>query len=216
MKKANLFNAEKRMSERVENFMYCIIWKEVINKRYKIERDKLEAKITFQFDLFAKAQTNEERELAQNNINALQEELATLMNKKKDQIEREATFTWTQNDNNLYNMYMIAEDTLGIRKAIRQWFAAYALVNIEGTTLENDILDSIKGKVSASGRNIIKSGGTQFTQKRKKNDILKTFYGKLAEHMLNAGTLKAQEIPDDIKNAYAKQGKKFKKTITEK
>ena len=47
MKKANLFNAEKRMSERVENFMYCIIWKEVINKRYKIERDKLEAKLRF-------------------------------------------------------------------------------------------------------------------------------------------------------------------------
>lgn len=43
-------------------------------------------------------------------------------------------------------MYKAAEDTLGIRKAIRQWFSAYALVDIEGTTLENDILSAIKGE----------------------------------------------------------------------
>lgn len=89
-------------------------------------------------------------------------------------------------------------------------------MDIEGTTLENDILSAIKGEKAANGRTIIKSGATQFTQKRSKGDVLKVFYGKLAEHMLAAGTLKAQEIPEDVKKAYAKKGKKSKKVVAEK
>lgn len=215
MRKANLFNAEKRMSERVENFMYCNVWKAVINDRYNAESEKIKAKLSFQFDVFAKASIDE-REPIQEKINVLQNELATLADKKKDQLERGFTFEYTQNDSNFYGMYKAAEDTLGIRKAIRQWFAAYALVDIEGTTLENDILSAIKGEKAANGRTIIKSGATQFTQKRSKGDVLKVFYGKLAEHMLAAGTLKAQEIPEDVKKAYAKKGKKSKKVVAEK
>lgn len=215
MRKANLFNAEKRMSERVENFMYCNVWKTVINTRYKAESDKIQAKLLFQFDAFAKA-TNNERDSIQEKINVLQKELTTLADKKKEQLERETTFEYTQNDNNFYGMYKAAENTLEIRKAIRQWFAAYALVDIEGTTLENDILEAIKGEKAANGRTIIKSGATQFTQKRSKSDVLKVFYGKLAEHMLAAGTLKAQEIPEDVRMAHAKKGKKSKKAVEEK
>ena len=215
MRKANLFSAEKRMAERVENFMYCNVWKSVINTRYKVESDKIQAKLLFQFDAFTKASIDE-REPIQEAINALQKELATLADKKKSQLERETTFDWTLNDNNFYGMYKAAENTLEVRKAIRQWFAAYALVDIEGTTLENDILESIKGEKAANGRTIIKSGATKFTQKRSKSDVLNVFYGKLAEHMLAAGTLKAQEIPEDVKKHYAKKGKKSKKVVADK
>lgn len=214
-KKINLFNAEKRMSERVENFMYCNVWKTVINTRYKVESDKIQAKLLFQFDAFAKA-TNNERDSIQEKINVLQKELTTLADKKKEQLERETTFEYTQNDNNFYIMYKAAENTLEVRKAIRQWFAAYALVEIDGTTLENDILEAIKGEKAANGRTIIKSGATQFTQKRSKSDVLKVFYGKLSEHMLAAGTLKAQEIPEDVRMAHAKKSKKSKKVVAEK
>lgn len=215
MRKANLFNAEKRMSERVENFMYCNVWKAVINDRYKAESENIKAKLSFQFDAFAKA-TNNERDSIQEKINVLQKELTTLVDKKKDQLERETTFEYTQNDNNFYIMYKAAENTLEVRKAIRQWFAAYALVEIDGTTLENDILEAIKGEKAANGRTIIKSGATQFTQKRSKSDVLKVFYGKLSEHMLAAGTLKAQEIPEDVRMAHAKKSKKSKKVVAEK
>ena len=68
----------------------------------------------------------------------------------------------------------------------------------------SNITKAIAGHRNATSRTVIKSGATQFTMnKRTKTDVMKLFYGTIAEYSLAKGALKPTKIPADIVEAYA-------------
>lgn len=210
-KKVDLFKASKAMSERVSDYMNKKVWGIVLKTRYQIELGKAENRKDFwvsENDRI-KAETGENKYVQE--IENVKAEIISLQAKYDDQRQKEATFTYTDADKTFYKLYEKAEDKEAVLKAIRQWFAPYKLVDIEGSTLEESIFDAITGDRRASARTIINSGATKFTQKRSKNDVLGLFYGRLSELMLEAGTLKPSEIPEDVREQFAPK-KKTKKS----
>ena len=210
-KKVDLFKASKAMSERVSDYMNKKVWGIVLKTRYQFDLAKAEKRQEFwvsENDRLKK-ETGENKYVQE--IEDIQAEIVELQTKYEDQRQKEATFAYTDADKTFYKLYEKAEDKESVLKAVRQWFAPYKLVDIEGSTLEESIYDAITGNRHASARTIINSGATKFTQKRSKNDVLGLFYGRLSELMLEAGTLKPSEIPEDVREQFAPK-KKAKKS----
>ena len=210
-KKVNLFKASKAMSERVSDYMNKKVWGIVLKTRYQFDLAKAEKRQEFwvsENDRLKK-ETGENKYVQE--IEDIKAEIVELQTKYEDQRQKEATFAYTDADKTFYKLYEKAEDKESVLKAVRQWFAPYKLVDIEGSTLEESIYDAITGNRRASARTIINSGATKFTQKRSKNDVLGLFYGRLSELMLEAGTLKPSEIPEDVREQFAPK-KKAKKS----
>lgn len=210
-KKVDLFKASKAMSERVSDYMNKKVWGIVLKTRYQLKLAKAEKRQEFwTFENNRSKEETGENKYAQE-IENIKAEIIELQAKYEDQRQKEATFAYIDADKTFYKIYEKAEDKEGVLKAIRQWFAPYKLVDIEGSTLEESIYDAITGDRRASARTIINSGATKFTQKRSKNDVLGLFYGRLSELMLEAGTLKPSEIPEDVRDQFAPK-KKAKKS----
>ena len=210
-KKVDLFKASKDMSERVSDYMNKKVWGIVLKTRYQIELGKAENRKDFwtsENDRI-KAETGENKYAQE--IENVKAEIVSLQAKYDHQRQKEATFAYTDADKTFYKLYEKADNKEAVLKAIRQWFAPYKLVDIEGSTLEESIFDAITGDRRASARTIVNSGATKFTQKRSKNDVLGLFYGRLSELMLEAGTLKPSEIPEDVRDQFAPK-KKAKKS----
>ena len=210
-KKVDLFKASEAMSERVSDYMNKKVWGIVLKTRYQFDLAKAEKRQEFwvsENDRLKK-KTGENKYVQE--IEDIKAEIVELQTKYEDQRQKEATFAYTDADKTFYKLYEKAEDKESVLKAVRQWFAPYKLVDIEGSTLEESIYDAITGDRRASARTIINSGATKFTQKRSKNDVLGLFYSRLSELMLEAGTLKPSEIPEDVREQFAPK-KKAKKS----
>lgn len=205
-KKIDLFKADKAMSERVSKFMNAKVWGIVYRKRaeqdIKAFEGSIEAKKRFEGSVLWEEKEEE--------IKKLEQDIADTKEALKKNLEENATFEYTEADNTLYNSYKSAETDEAVVDAVVAWFKGYNL-EVTGTEFLADIIHAISGERKAGASTIIKSGATQFTiAKRAKNDILCVFYGKLSEKMLEAGTLKATEIPEDIREMYAPKKKEQK------
>lgn len=213
-KKVDMYKASKEMSTRVSDFMNKNVWGITLKTRYQQQLKKAEDQLTFWKEANEKAKGSvmdgkydEEVKNAENAIPVLQE-------KYEDQRKKEATFEFTDADKTFFKEYSNADSKEDMQKALYNWFSHYELTEdiLSGSDLESNILNAIRGERKGSAKTIIQSGATQFTQKRTRNDILTVFYGKLSEYMLSAGTLKATEIPEDVRDIYApKKNKKNNK-----
>ena len=146
-------------------------------------------------------------------IEALKTHIIALSEELKKKKEEEATFSYTEADKALYKSYKSATTMAMVHTAIEKWFSVYSL-EVAGSDLINEIVSAISGEAPATNKEVINSGATKFNGKRRQGDFLKVFYGKLAEKMLEAGTLKATAIPEEVREYYApkkKEGKKSKK-----
>ena len=205
-KKIDLFKADKAMSERVSKFMNAKVWG-IVYRKYaeqdiKAFEGSIEAKKRFEGSVLWEEKQAEIKKLEQD----IEDTKAAL----KKNLEENATFDYTEADNTFYNSYKSAETDAAVVEAVEKWFKGYNL-EVAGTEFLADIIHAIAGERKAGASTIIKSGATQFTiAKRAKNDILCVFYGKLSEKMLEAGTLKATEIPEDIREMYAPKKKEQK------
>lgn len=207
MKKTDLFQADRAMSERVAEFMRIRVWGITLKARCKKEIDDIKSGITGLEKLKGSALW----ENTKDEIVALYDQIDTLKENLDKQVEEEATFKYTETDNTFYNSYKKAEDNSGVEKAISEWFRHY---NLE-VTGENDIVASImvaiSGKKKASASVVINSQAKCFVEeKRTKGDVMSLFYGTLAERMLEVGTLKPTAIQEDVREMYAPK-KKTKK-----
>ena len=205
----DLFKADKAMSDRVAEFMQKKVWGITLTTRYKKDVEDCEATISglekLKGSILAKS--------ADEDILAVQQRMADLKAKLDKQKEEEASFEYSKEDTAMYNGYKKATTVAQIHTAIEAWFRVYGL-EVCGSTLINEIISAVSGERFATNRTIVNSGATTFTGKRSKTDFLKVFYGKLSEKMLEAGTLKATAIPEDIQEYFApkkKEGKKTKK-----
>lgn len=205
----DLFKADKAMSDRVAEFMQKKVWGITLATRYKKDVEDCEATISglekLKGSILAKS--------ADEDILAVQQRMADLKAKFDKQKEEEASFEYSKEDTALYKSYKSATTMAMVHTAIEAWFRVYGL-EVAGSTLINEIVSAVSGEKFTTNRTIVNSGATVFTGKRPKSDFLKVFYGKLSEKMLEAGTLKATAIPEDIQEYYApkkKEGKKSKK-----
>lgn len=204
--KVDLFKADKAMAERVSKFMNAKVWGIVFRKRAEQDIKAFEGSIEAKKRLEGSALW----EKAQAEIASLEQDIANTEEALKKNLEENATFDYTEADNTFYNSYKSAETDAAVIEAVETWFKGYKL-EVAGTDFLADIIHAISGERKAGASTIIKSGATQFTiAKRAKNDILCVFYGKLSEKMLEAGTLKATEIPEDIREMYAPKKKEKK------
>ena len=210
MKKTDLFMADRKMSERVADFMRTKVWGITLKARFKKEEEEILASING----LKKLEGSVLAEKSAESIVALEKKLVELSEKLTKQLEEEAKFDFTDNDKAFYKGYKSATTDEEVANSVIGWFKTY---NLEVTS-ENDIVisicDAISGKKRASASTIIRSGATKFTDdKRSKGDVIGLLYGVLSERMLEVGTLKATEIQEDVREFYApkKKAKKDKK-----
>lgn len=199
MKKIDMFQADRAMAERVADYMTKKVWGITLRKRLSLDIKKLEDSI--------QGLENCRGSIIGTNVDEAIANIRTQIDEKKKkvakQIADEARFEWCKADDIFYKAYKNAETKAQIYTAIEAWFAEYNL-GVAQTDFEFALMDAISGERNATATQIIRSGATKFTvEKRTKNDILRIFYGKLSEKMLEVGTLKPATIPEDIRDAYA-------------
>ena len=205
-KKVNMFQADKEFSARVNEFMRCKVWNITLKTRMRKEVEGLEVKIQNVESL--RGSIIDDGDKIDQMKAAYREEIAATEKKYQEQLEQEAKFDYTDADRLFYKAYSAAKDTADVLKALQEFCGTYGLT-ITDTNFEQELLDIIGGGARLGASAIIRSKATKFTKdKRSKVDVLTLLYGRIAEKMLEAGTLKPQDIPADIAKAYAKKSSK--------
>lgn len=204
-KKVDMFQASKEMGTRVSEFMRTQVWGITLRTRLRKEVEGLEAKIGNLETLKGSILDDGDK------LKVLAEQYQSEIEEKKEkvaqQIEDEATFTFTKADNEFFSAYKKADSRSGVGEAIKGWTETYNL-KLDDTDFLEVLVEAISGSSRLGASGIIRSGATKFTKdKRSKKDVLIVLYGKLAEKMLAVGTLKPEQIPEDIRKAYAPKKK---------
>ncbi len=206
MSKVNMFQADKAFSARVNEYMHCKVWSIVIKTRLRKQVEGLETSITNAESLRGSILDVDDH--IDKLIAGYKAQIVDAEKQAKAQADKEAKFDYTDTDRAFYKAYVAAKDVADVLKALQDFCMAYHL-SIRDTSFEQELLDIIAGGRKLGATQVIRSKATRFTSdKRAKGDVLNLLYGRIAEKMLQAGTLKAQDIPADIAKAYAKKSSK--------
>ena len=201
MKKVNMFTAKKELATRVNEYMTKRVWSVVLRSRMKDGIKRLDAKI----DALRDESSTVDKAARLDGIIKLMKERAELTEKVNEQVKNEATLELTDTDKAFLKAYKAAKNQKMLRDAVVDFCKAYDL-DLIGKDLLAEICTLISGGSKATTRTIVQSGATTFTKdKRSARQILDLVYGRLAERMLKAGTLKAADIPEDVRAMYAKK-----------
>lgn len=207
-KKVDLYQANKTMSVRVADYMNKKVWGIALKTRYRQTIDQLTQSIEAQEKLRGSIFGDECDTL----ITTMTAQIEQTKKKLAEELEKDATFTWDDNDKKFYKAYEKATTQAQVYRAVQCWFEAYGLFTDDANFI-HDLMATFAGSKKASNKTIIRSEATQFTEdKRSKGDVLALFYGRLAEIMLEKGTLKPAAIPEDIREFYAPKKKASKKS----
>ena len=203
IKKVDFFKADKAMSERVAQFMRVKVWNVTLKARLEKAIKDGESRIETLEGL--KSETGKDYTEAIADIQALVDKAREDYKKALEEGEK---FEYTENDKTFYKRY--ADSDTDTTEAIIKWFGKYNLEVDGETNIVLDIADAISGARRLGGRQIVRENAEKFTDDvRTKTDVLTLFYGRLAESMMKAGTLKAEAIPEDVRAFYApKKGAK--------
>lgn len=206
-KKTDFFQADRELSTRVAEFMRVNVWGITLRVRFKKEEEKILASLSALDNVEAEGGSRLFDESEADAIRErLEKKLADLRKKYEKQAEEEARFKFTDADKALFKAYKADSLTSGIE----EFFSNYGLNVSEDYALLADFNKALAGRRKASARTIVNSDGEQWTQARSRNDILNTFYAILSEKLLQAGTLKVTEIPEDVRDFYAPKKKNNK------
>jgi hypothetical protein len=209
MAKVDFFKADKGFSKRVVEYMDKKVWAITLKTRYRKDIEKLESDLVRYDEVLNSTDVVGEEELKSATTLKLLalKKIDETTKKYQEQVEKEGKFEWNDADKKFYDVYK----DKGVAAAITEFCALYGL-NVENTDLLLELEQAISGARRATAKTIIQSGAKTFTSDiRTKGDVLGIVYGRLAEKMIAAGTIKAADIPDDIKAAYAPKAKKSNK-----
>lgn len=199
-KNVDMFSASKEMSERVAKFMRVKVWGVTLKARLE--------KSMKDFDVRIDAMKGLEKDTGIDYTEVIEQIKAVAKKAKVDYkkaVEEAESFDYTSADLQLYADYKDGSLVDGIIS----WCDKYDLVVDENTQLVQDLVKALGGARALGGRAIVRANAEKFTDNtRTKNDVLKVFYGKLAEAMMHAGTLKPEAIPEDVREMYAIKKKK--------
>lgn len=201
--KINFFSTSKSFTEAVDNYANATCKIACINKTVKTSTS---ARRTLIDEKLARAskETYINQTVLDAEVKALNDEINAIHALAIDKIAKinKSKMTIGDIDTNLYYAYKgYKEGTLDKReyvRAVAEWFIEHGVkAHIE--TINSIIADI--GKKKASGTQIIKSGGKQFTAIYTKRAYIDLFYSTLAEAMAKAGVIKPFNFDIDYLNA---------------
>lgn len=201
--KINFFSTSKSFTEAVDNYANGVCKVACINKAVKASvaarRTLIEEKLTR-----ASKETFVNQTALDAEVKALNDEIYAIHALATDKIVKinKSKMTIGEVDTNLYYAYReYKEGTLDKKEyihAMAEWFLDHNVKPHVETI--NAIIADI-GKKKASGTQIIKSGGKQFTAIYTKRAYIDLFYSTLAEAMAKAGVIKPFNFDIDYLNA---------------
>lgn len=192
MKRVQWFDAQRRLSDDVAEFMRCYVWRTELKLRYgkKIEgcKQSLENLKNLEGSIFAD-KIPEQREQYLARIAELEQELA-------DEIERSAKFELSDEGKELRKA--LKKNPAAADLAIYSFFKAYGL-DVLNTQLIDEILNAAGEKID--NKTLVNTRGavaTAFDSTR----CLKMVFVKAYEHMVCVGKIKPVQIPDLMMDKY--------------
>lgn len=199
--KVNWFEADKTMSARVAEFIRCKGEFITLKAQRKAEIDGLQARLARYNDPDRVIVEDAAKRAAY--IASVEKELEDVKATYAALIAENATFEYTAGDKALYAAYKSGD----LENGIVNWVKAYAkdgkTLDISGTVDLDEVMNDLGGRRAVTARKHVNSGGTVFLGERTRDDVLKTFYGSMAERMIKAGTLKPHQFPEEIRAKYA-------------
>lgn len=209
--RVDFFQASRDLSDRVSEFFRCVLHKKELNLIYNEKISSEEKSLENLLEIDEKGTTIPELQdpIAREKMATVKmARIEELRRQKQEQIDKEATFTWTDSDKEFKKSIKNATCNDEIVKAVRKWFADYTLV-IDGTDFERACIESVGKKIK--DRKIIDSEGAE-CMAYDENNALKNMYGVSFEYMVQAGTIKSAQIPEVLREKYAKKGSKKNRT----
>ena len=206
-KRINWFDANRSMALEVCDFMKAFVWKAEIHAKFKAEKEEVD---------HALAQLEKlEGSIFEDKIPEMRSvymgRLAELDRQEKEQIELEGTYTLSEADKTLKKgLADYAKGKGDAVKALQTWFAHHGLELEEDCPLFDEIFAAAGEKIAV--KTLVHTEGKVATGFNNTNAFKMTF-AKCYEHMVNAGTIKATQIPPLMAEKYApkKRTKKARK-----
>ena len=204
MRRVDLYQANKTMSGRVEEYVKCRVIRKAIMKDYSDKIKGLEMSIENLDKL--------KGSILEDTIDDRKAELALakldLEEKRDAQLKAEAVFEFTKADKDFKKALKgLSVDNPAVEQAIIDWFNNYNL-DVTDSTLLADILQAIGGKEDF--HKLVDSDGTDAIVVDN-NRALSMLYWVAFRHMATAGTIKKAQIPEIIRNNFGTEAKKAKK-----
>lgn len=211
----DFYKFDKAMSKRVNEFMSATIWGDVVRSKAKAEIKRCNGNIdAYTKQLLDQPNGSTRIESIQNKIIESKAELEVANRDLAEKLAEKANFEWTEYDVAFYKAYDKAKNDNELNDAILAWIENIGGVRIELSDTVNFngevhgfvklIRDAISGEDKGNTRTRIQSNGAKYNKaKRTKSTVLYLMYGKVAEVMLEKGTLKAPKISKDVKEMYA-------------
>ena len=204
-KKINMATADRALAVRVSEFATFYMSKIADAKRHSMAVKGIEDTIKGLNNALGSALDKDTTIAA---INAQMTLLEQENQRYAQLIEKKAKWVWYEEDLDLYEAIKKGE---GVRDAVIAWLQAWGLEDVDRhTNLVRDMVDAVGGKRFGSARTIVNSGATTWTASRTKADVLKVAYAVVIEYMVAASTIKAVDIPEDIREAFAPKKKSAK------
>lgn len=204
LKNVDLFKADKTMSTRVEEYVKCRILRKAIMKQYGEQIKAIDASLENLKKL--------EGSILAENLPMKRSELLLakedIINKRNDQIAKEAVFTFTKADTTFKRTLKgLNLDSPKVAEAVVEWFKNYNL-DVSDSVLLADILKAIGGKEDYD--KLVDTDGLDGISVDN-NKALSMLYWVAFKHMASVGTIKKAQIPDIIKDNFGTKAREAKK-----
>lgn len=223
--KVNFFNAKREFSDKVVAIYtfdtHVTTKKSRTNKKIKSLQEDIQ-KLHELKDSYAKgtvkATSIKEDEIPQRILDK-QAEIVALNKKLASDIEKlqEKYPEYDVADENLalaYKNYINGDISVDLYdRAFMEFFHAIGM-QVNAQFLQE--MKSVFGKKKASARTIVNSGNTVLTCAMSKTAFIKLLYAELAQRMMQAGTIKAIQFPQDVIKMYAPKKPTAKKATSKK
>lgn len=207
----DFFQASKTLALRTSEFFRVVIKKAELNTVYSAKIAANNTSIAAIDDMLSNGSklevTPEELQKMRDNYVSINADLKAEWDKL---VAEQASFEYSGTDKAFKKAMKSATDTEGVKAAVRAFYKEYGL-EVANTTFENAVIESIGKKVTV--KTIVKSNGTKALSYDITN-ALKNLYGVAFEWMVQAGTIKAADIPSVLRDKYEKKNKKSAKKET--
>lgn len=200
MKKINLFEAKKELSTRVTDYMDNYVNRAEISATYTAKMKELRNDLKSVKNLEGSFYTHEE---LTEKIRKVEEKIEKMQEEKDNAIKSANTFTFTEGDKKLKKAINGANYE-EIKKAVIEWGKDYNL-NLSDTYLLQDIMRAAVQRQDV--KTFVKSEGNT-NLKYSPQTTLNNMYSVLYTAMINAGTIKTPQIPEILREKYAKKATK--------
>ena len=207
MKKIDMFLANKDFANRVASFVDLKVLRATYSEEYRVQVSATKQLMKSVETL--KGSIHEDEIPAK--LEKYENDLVVFEEAYKDKLDKMDKFELTEEEKALRKALkpLGCDDTKAIKTALQMFFTNYGL-NISGTDFEKSLLNALGGKVDM--RKFVKSEGTDGVVLAS-STALNIIFWVTFNYMVSAGTIKAANIPDCLRDKYIKPDGKVNKDV---